>query len=83
MRISAWLQAARPLAHANIAPPILLGQALAFAAGSPFDPAMAAIAHSFGVLDHLYIVFANDYADREGDALQGARFRRGDTRGHR
>lgn len=67
-----WIQAARPLAHGNIAPPIVLGQALAFAAGSPFDPSMAALAHAFGALDHLYIVFANDYADREGDALHAA-----------
>jgi 1,4-dihydroxy-2-naphthoate octaprenyltransferase len=67
--VRAWAQAARIHAHANIAPPILLGQAFAFAAGAPFDPWMAALAHTFGVLDHLYIVFANDYADREGDAL--------------
>lgn len=69
---AAWLRAARPLAHANIAPPILLGQAIAFAQGFGFDPVLAVIAHSFGVLDHLFIVFANDVADREADALNEA-----------
>jgi 1,4-dihydroxy-2-naphthoate octaprenyltransferase len=70
--VSPWIQAARPLAHANIAPPLILGQALACAGGATFDPAMAALAHGFGALDHLFIVFANDYADREGDALHDA-----------
>jgi 1,4-dihydroxy-2-naphthoate octaprenyltransferase len=56
------------LAHANIAPPILFGQALAVALGSPFDPVLCAIAFGFGIVDHLFIVFTNDYADREGDA---------------
>ncbi|HJL15407.1 MAG TPA: prenyltransferase [Sandaracinaceae bacterium LLY-WYZ-13_1] len=70
--VRAWLRAARPLAHANIAPPLLLGQALAYAAGAGFDPGLAAVAFGFGVLDHLAIVFANDYADREADALNGA-----------
>lgn len=72
MSARAWLRAARPLAHANIAPPLILGQALAFALGHGFDPAMAVIAHGFGVLDHLFIVFANDVADRTADALNAA-----------
>lgn len=67
----AWIRAARPLAHANIAPPLLLGQALAVAAGAPFEPRLAVVAFGFGVLDHLFIVFANDYADRDADALGG------------
>lgn len=66
--LGAWLRAARPLAHANVAPPILLGQAFAAAAGSALDPALFVIAHGFGLLDHLFIVFANDYADRALDA---------------
>lgn len=68
MSLGAWVKAARPLAHANIAPPILLGQALAVALGATFDPVLCAIAFGFGGLDHLFIVFTNDYADREGDA---------------
>jgi len=70
--IRAWLQAARPLAHANIAPPILVGIALAAAHGVTLDPWLAALAFGFGVLDHLYIVFANDHADRAADALHEA-----------
>lgn len=63
-----WLRATRPLAHANLAPPILLGQALAHALGTPIDPALFVAAHAFGLADHLAIVFANDYADRAIDA---------------
>jgi 1,4-dihydroxy-2-naphthoate octaprenyltransferase len=66
--LGAWLRAARPLAHANVAPPILLGQALAASAGTAIDPGLFVVAHAFGVLDHLFIVFANDYADRALDA---------------
>jgi len=73
MSLAAWLRAARPLAHANIAPPILLGQGLAFAQSGRFDPVLAAVAFGFGALDHLAIVFANDYADREADALSDDR----------
>ncbi|MGF1466171.1 MAG: prenyltransferase [Sandaracinaceae bacterium] len=65
----AWLQAARPLAHANIAPALVFGQALAFVQGRGFDLGLAVLIHAFGVLDHLFIVFANDVADREVDAL--------------
>ncbi len=72
MSARAWLRAARPLAHANIAPPLVLGQALAYALGHGFDPIFAVFAHGFGVLDHLFIVFANDVADREADAQNDA-----------
>ncbi len=71
--MAGWLRAARPLAHANIAPPILLGQAFAYASTQRFDWLLAAVALSFGVLDHLTIVFANDYADRDADALADSR----------
>ncbi len=63
-----WFRAARPLAHANIAPPLVLGQAFAYAETGHFSWTAALMIHAFGVLDHLYIVFANDYADRETDA---------------
>src|SRR5690606_2262008 len=53
-------------------PPLLLGQALAVAQGAAFDWALFALAHGFGVLDHLVIVFTNDVADRDGDALHEA-----------
>ncbi len=69
MSARAWFRAARPLAHANIAPPILLGVAFAHAMGFALDPVRLAFALAFGVLDHLFIVFANDYADRDADEL--------------
>lgn len=72
MSFRAWLKATRPLAHVNIAPPLLFGQALAYAAGHPFEAGLAAVAFVFGAVDHLFIVFANDYADREADALNEA-----------
>ncbi|MFK7990928.1 MAG: prenyltransferase [Sandaracinaceae bacterium] len=72
MTARAWFRAARPLAHANIAPPILLGVAFAHAMGFALDPVRLAVAFAFGVFDHLFIVFANDYADREADAHHDA-----------
>jgi len=67
-RPRAWLQAARPLAHANIAPPLALGEALAWAVTGRFDGVACALIHAFGIADHLFIVFANDVADRDADA---------------
>ncbi|MFO0686863.1 MAG: prenyltransferase [Sandaracinus sp.] len=69
---SALLRAARPLAHANLAPPLLYGQAIAFATTGRFSWSALAVAQLFGVVDHLLIVFANDYADREADRLHDA-----------
>lgn len=66
--LRALLQATRPLAHANIAPPILYGQALALATTGAFSWRALVLAQIFGVVDHLFIVFANDFADREADA---------------
>ncbi len=63
----AWLQAARPLAQANLAAPLLLGQALAYARTGRFDPWLLGALGLFGVLDQLFIVFANDVADAEHD----------------
>ncbi|AKF08003.1 prenyltransferase [Sandaracinus amylolyticus] len=66
--LRALLQATRPLAHANVAPPILYGQALAYAMTGAFSWRALALAQIFGLVDHLFIVFANDFADREADA---------------
>jgi 1,4-dihydroxy-2-naphthoate octaprenyltransferase len=66
---TAWLQASRPLAQANIAPPLLLGQALAFAVTGRFSAGLCAWTLLFGVLDHGFIVFSNDFADAEADRL--------------
>jgi len=66
-RVAAWLQASRPLAQLNLALPLLLGQALAYSIGGGFSWTAFAVVHAFGVIDQLFIVFANDYADVETD----------------
>jgi 1,4-dihydroxy-2-naphthoate polyprenyltransferase len=69
-KLSVAIRAARPLAHANIAPALLLGQALAYRLDGRFSLTALAYVHLFGVLDHLFIVLANDYADREADTSE-------------
>lgn len=49
--------------------PLLLGQALAFAAHGRFSWRALALVHVFGLIDQLFIVFANDYADAETDRI--------------
>jgi 1,4-dihydroxy-2-naphthoate octaprenyltransferase len=65
--LRAWVRALRPLAHGNIAPPILLGQALALHGSHDASLAGLWLAQSFGVIDHAFIVLANDLADHETD----------------
>jgi len=65
--LRAWVRAARPLAHANIAPPLLLGQALAWSVHGRFAWSWLAIAQVFGVLDQLFVLFVNDLADLPAD----------------
>lgn len=65
---AAWIQATRPLAQINIALPLLLGQAMAFATLGRFSVWLMYCAGLFGALAQLVIVFANDFADRETDA---------------
>ena len=67
--VLSWLQAARPLAHVNIAVPLLMGEMLAFHATGHIDIGMLIAAHVFGVLNQLFIVFANDVADEAGDRV--------------
>lgn len=64
-----WVQAARPLAAANVAVPLMLGEALAYAAHGRFSWGLFGAVGLLGVLNQLFIVFANDFADREADAL--------------
>lgn len=66
---AAWVQAARPLATANVAVPLILGQALAYAAHGRFGWGLFGAVQLLGILNQLFIVFANDFADREADAL--------------
>lgn len=63
----AWIRASRPPSQSNIAPSLILGQALAFAHTSIFSWEVFGWLFAFGVFDQLYIVFANDVADIETD----------------
>jgi len=67
-RLGAWVQASRPLAHVNIAGPLIYGQALAYAAHGTFRWKLAGLVALFGIADQLFIVFANDAADFRSDA---------------
>ncbi len=67
MSWKSWIQAARPLAQGNIALPLLFGQALAFAVSGEGSLIVLGLVGLWGVLDQLFIVFANDFADRHDD----------------
>lgn len=62
-----WIQAARPLAHVNIVVPLVLGQVAALHVGDRFRWPWFAAALGWGVVNHLVIIFANDFADRDAD----------------
>ena len=66
--MKAWIQASRPLAHVNIAIPLLLGQVAAFHNTGRFSWLWFGAAMLWGGLDHLFVVFANDFADHEADS---------------
>jgi 1,4-dihydroxy-2-naphthoate octaprenyltransferase len=66
--MNVWIQAARPLAHVNIAVPLLLGQVAAWHVTGRFSVAWLGAALLWGVLDHLFVIFANDFADRDADS---------------
>lgn len=65
--VIAWIKAARPPAQSNIAPSLILGQALAYAHTAIFSWEIFGWLVLFGIFDQLYIVFANDVADIETD----------------
>lgn len=69
MSVRAWIQASRPLAQANIAVPLLFGELVAYVECARLDVGLLVLAHLFGVFDQLFIVYANDLADEEGDRL--------------
>ena len=65
--LKAWLQASRLPSQSYIALPLLLGQILAYALTGAWSWTLFFLIQAFGVFDQLYIVYANDYADRETD----------------
>jgi 1,4-dihydroxy-2-naphthoate octaprenyltransferase len=66
--MKSWIQASRPLAHINIALPLALGQVAAWHVTGRFSWLWLAAALLWGGLDHLFVVFANDFADEEADS---------------
>src|SRR5882724_8049257 len=66
-RLGAWVQASRPLLQIRVAAPLAYGQALAFAANGTFRWDLFLAALLFGLLDQLFIVYANDVADDASD----------------
>ncbi len=66
-RAKHWLQASRPLAQVNIAVPLVLGQAAAWHVTETASWFWFVAALLWGILDHLFVVYANDYADHEAD----------------
>lgn len=66
--MKSWIQASRPLAHVNIGVPLLLGQVAAWHVTGRFSVAWFAATLLWGVLDHLFVIFANDFADHEADS---------------
>ena len=68
--VRAWLQASRLPSQSYIALPLLLGQLVAVRTrGGTLDVATLVAVQLFGVLDQLFIVYANDQADQETDRL--------------
>ncbi|MBW2720275.1 MAG: prenyltransferase [Deltaproteobacteria bacterium] len=63
--IKSWIQASR---HVNIAMPLVLGQVAAWHVTGRFSGLWFVAALLWGALDHLFVIFANDFADREADS---------------
>ena len=68
--MKSWIQASRPLAHVNIAVPLILGQVAAWHVTARFSWRWFAAAFLWGLLDHLFVIFSNDFADREADSVR-------------
>ncbi|AUX38725.1 1,4-dihydroxy-2-naphthoate octaprenyltransferase [Sorangium cellulosum] len=68
--LGAWLKASRLASQPSIALPLLLGQLVAtrpLGDRAPLHLGALAAVHLFGLLDQLFIVYANDVADQETD----------------
>lgn len=65
--IEPWIQAARPAAYPMILLPLLLGQALAFAAFGKFNWLLLFGTAVFGALVQTLLLYLNDYADEAID----------------
>lgn len=63
VRAQAWARSVRVPSQLTILLPLAVGLLLT----RPIDPVTAGLVLLFGLFDHLFIVWANDYADREQD----------------
>lgn len=66
---STWVQASRPLAQVNIAIPLLVAQAAAWHTERALSWAVFGLVLAWGAWDALFIVYANDVADRHTDSM--------------
>ena len=66
-KLSVWLKASRLPSQSYIFFPLLLGQALAYSKVGNFSWVLFSLIHLFGLFIQLYIVYANDYADKDID----------------
>lgn len=67
VRLTAWMKASRLTSQSYIFLPLLFGQACYFHMSQKIDWFLFLLLHLFGLCNQLYIVYANDYADRETD----------------
>ena len=65
----AWLQAARLPSAVNLQLPLLFGQTLAYATYGAVYTQLCLLLALYGLAMQLFIVFLNDWADRQADAL--------------
>ncbi|MDR5658389.1 prenyltransferase [Serpentinicella sp. ANB-PHB4] len=66
-KAEAWTKASRIPAQMFIFPSLLLGQIIHFSMHKEFNWLVFVLIHTYGLLMHLFIVYANDYADYETD----------------
>lgn len=78
--MTAWITAARPVAHGMIALPLLWGQALAWVATQQFDWLWFLIIQLFGAGCQIYCLYLNDYADEATDRLNRSYWLSGGSR---
>ncbi len=70
--VRAYLQAARPLAHVNLALPLAVGEAWAVGSGAPFQLHAALWMHGIALVFQAALLYTNDVGDRNADALHGS-----------
>ncbi len=65
----AWIKASRIPAQSFIFPSLLLGQSIGYFISGNWNWMLFMLIHLYGIAMHLFIVYANDYADYESDLM--------------